>query len=60
MSDLRYLRRPFPKLNRQMTPRMKEAQVRNTEAEAMTEKNRHVTNVHRKVVEKNITPQPVR
>ena len=60
MLDLRYLSRPLPKLNRQMTPRMKEAQVRNTEAEAMTEKNRHVTKVHRKVVEKNITPHPVR
>jgi hypothetical protein len=39
---------------------MKATQVKATDADAMTEKKRHVTKVQRKVVEKNITPQPAR
>jgi hypothetical protein len=43
-----------------MIPRMTDRSVRNTDAEAIMEKNIQVVNVQRKVVEKNITPQPLR
>jgi hypothetical protein len=47
-------------LKRQTTPRTKHTSVRNTDAVAMMLKNLHVTKVHRKVVEKNMTPHPPR
>lgn len=50
----------MPKLYLQITPKRNDSKVKNTDAEDTMPKKFQVTKVQRKVVDKNMTPQPAR